>query len=82
MRLGRRREPRWRHTSIFASLSSHCQLPERVCRDKHDDIVLATALAGKADFIVTGDDDLLALKKFRGIRILSPRNFLEFLDRR
>lgn len=52
-----------------------------VCRDKDDDIVLATAVAGKADVIVTGDDDLLALKKFRDIRILSPRQFLEFLDR-
>jgi len=56
-------------------------LPARVCRDKDDDIVLATAVAGKANVIVTGDDDLLALKKFRDIRILSPRQFLEFLDR-
>jgi putative PIN family toxin of toxin-antitoxin system len=54
---------------------------ERVCRDKDDDVVLATALAGKADVFVTGDEDLLVLKKFRGIRILSPRQFLELLDR-
>ena len=45
-------------------------------------MVLATALAGKADVIVTGDDDLLVLKEFRGIRILSPRQFLQLLDRR
>jgi uncharacterized protein len=57
-------------------------LSERICRDPDDDVVLATALAGKADVIVTGDDDLLVLKEFRGIRILSPRQFLEFLDRR
>lgn len=56
-------------------------LSTRVCRDKDDDVVLATALAGKADVIVTGDDDLLVLKKFRGIRILSPRQFLESIDR-
>jgi putative PIN family toxin of toxin-antitoxin system len=56
-------------------------LPARVCRDNDDDIVLATAVAGKANVIVTGDDDLLALKKFHDIRILSPRQFLEFLDR-
>jgi len=56
-------------------------LGERVCRDKDDDVVLATALAGKADVIVTGDEDLLVLKKFRGIEILSPRQFLELLDR-
>jgi putative PIN family toxin of toxin-antitoxin system len=56
-------------------------LDERVCRDKDDDVVLATALAGKADVIVTGDEDLLVLKKFRGIKILSPRQFLELLGR-
>ena len=55
-------------------------LPARVCRDKSDDVVLATALAGKADVIVTGDDDLLVLKRFRGIRIVSPRQFLELLS--
>jgi len=57
-------------------------LSKRICRDAVDDVVLATALAGKADVIVTGDDDLLVLKQFRGIRILSPRQFLELLDRR
>ena len=56
-------------------------LDKRVCRDENDDFVLATALAGKADVIVTGDEDLLVLKKFRRIEILSPRKFLERLDR-
>ena len=55
-------------------------LSERICRDADDDVVLATALAGKADVIVTGDNDLLVLKTFRGIRILSPRKFLELVD--
>jgi uncharacterized protein len=57
-------------------------LSERICRDADDDVVLATALAGKDDVIVTGDNDLLALKRFRDVRILSPRQFLELLDRR
>lgn len=65
-----------------AAIVVPARLGERVCRDKADDVVLATAVAGKADIIVTGDDDLLALRKFRGIRILSPRKFLESLDRR
>lgn len=50
-------------------------LAKPICRDPDDDTVLATAMAGDADFIVTGDDDLLVLKKHAGIRILSPREF-------
>lgn len=48
----------------------------RICRDPKDNMVLDTALAGKAEWIVTGDDDLLALRKFEGITITSPRQFL------
>ena len=53
-------------------------LGERVCRDADDDNVLAAALAGKARCIVTGDNDLLSLKNYRGIRILSPTGFWQF----
>ena len=55
-------------------------LPKPVCRDADDDVVLATALAAKADIIVTGDNDLLVLKEFHGIRILPPRQFMELLS--
>ena len=48
-------------------------------RDPDDDRVLATALAGLAEAIVTGDADLLELESFRGVAILSPRRFLERL---
>jgi uncharacterized protein len=54
--------------------------PLCVCRDNDDDIVLATALTGKADVIVNGDDDLLGHKKFRGTKIPSPRQFLKIFD--
>lgn len=53
-------------------------LDEKVCRDADDDNILAAALAGKADCIITGDSDLLVLKNYRGIRILSPTGFWEF----
>jgi putative PIN family toxin of toxin-antitoxin system len=52
-----------------------------ICRDPDDEVVLATAVAAQAEVIVTGDADLLVLKEYQGIRILSPRQFLEFLDR-
>lgn len=46
-----------------------------VCRDPDDDAVLATALTGTCDCIVTGDKDLLILERFRGIPILVPADF-------
>jgi uncharacterized protein len=55
-------------------------LPKPVCRDRDDDKVLATAIAGQADVILTGDDDLLVLGEYEGIRILSPRQFVELMD--
>ncbi len=55
-------------------------LPKQVCRDRDDDKVLATAAAGRADVILTGNDDLLVLREYRGIRILSPRQFVEMMD--
>ena len=55
-------------------------LPAPVCRDPDDDVVLATALAAQAALIVTGDEDLLVLKQHAGLRILSPRQFLEHID--
>lgn len=50
-------------------------LDQPVCRDPDDDVVLATAVAGECDYIVTGDKDLLVLERFRQIPILAPTDF-------
>jgi len=55
-------------------------LAQPICRDPDDDEVLATALAAQVDIVLTGDDDLLTLKEFHGIRILSPREFVAWID--
>lgn len=55
-------------------------LAEPVCRDPDDDAVLALAVAAKADFIVSGDDDLLSLKSFQGIAIVKPAEALRRIE--
>ncbi len=53
------------------------RLDERASRDADDDAVLACALAARADLIVSGDDDLLVLKSFKGIAIVSVAAAIE-----
>lgn len=50
-------------------------LASNVCRYPDDDMILATALTGEAVCIITGDKDLLTLKKCGEIDILSPSEF-------
>ncbi len=52
----------------------------RVTSDPEDDYVLATALACKAEYLVTGDRRMLVLAEYEGTRIVSPREFLEILE--
>ena len=51
-----------------------------ICRDEPDHAVLEAALACRAEFIVTGDRDLLGLSEFQGIRIVTPREFELLFD--
>jgi len=51
--------------------------PIRACRDPKDDKFLEVAVHGRADAVVTGDQDLLVLNPFRGIAILTPREYVE-----
>jgi putative PIN family toxin of toxin-antitoxin system len=48
-----------------------------ICRDPNDDMVLECAALANADVIVSGDKDLLAVGEYEGIRILTPRAFLD-----
>jgi putative PIN family toxin of toxin-antitoxin system len=51
------------------------RLEAAICRDADDDEILATALAGACECIVTGDRDLLALQHLEGLRMVSPSGF-------
>lgn len=48
------------------------------CRDKADEAILLSALAAKTTVIITGDQDLLALSGFEGIKILTPSQFWHY----
>ena len=53
--------------------------PPKVCRDPDDDHILAAAVKSGCEYLVTGDKDLLALKIYSGIRIVTPRELAEYL---
>jgi len=53
---------------------------QSVATHPEDDLILATAISGPADYLVTGDRDILDLGNFRGIEIKSPRDFLNVLQ--
>ena len=48
----------------------------RECRDREDDKFLEVALNGSADFVVTGDRDLLRMNSWRGIGIVTAPEFV------
>jgi putative PIN family toxin of toxin-antitoxin system len=50
-----------------------------VSRDPEDDQILACAIEGHADYVVTGDQDLLSLERYREIPIISPAAFAVLL---
>lgn len=51
-----------------------------VCRDPDDNVILSLALDGKADYIVSGDKDLLDISSFRNIPIIKPVEFLSMFE--
>lgn len=53
----------------------------KVCRDPDDDMFIEVALEGNAGFVVTGDNDLLSLKAYEAVRFVTPRDFLDRLNR-
>jgi len=68
-------EQRWLQSSELVEVTERVN----ICRDPTDDKFLEVALNGHADFVVSGDADLLTLNPFRQIAILSPAAFLAVL---
>ena len=47
----------------------------KVCRDPKDDKFLELSVGGKADYLITGDQDLLVFHQFRDTKIITPKDF-------
>jgi putative PIN family toxin of toxin-antitoxin system len=74
---------RTQYVALVAALGAIVELPEsvpRICRDPDDDWVIACAVAGEADVIVSGDEDLLTLNQVGTIPVLSAAQFLDYLE--
>lgn len=63
-------------------IMDHKKLDDKICRDADDDNILALAKGSQADYIITGDDDLLVLKKFHSVKIINPREFWAIIKKR
>jgi len=61
--------------SLFVEIQSNVE----VCRDPKDNFLLAIAQESQADYLITGDQDLLILEKFQSTKIISYRNLLAIL---
>ncbi len=69
------------HSRSFARLATvvSSRRIQRISRDVKDDPILATALAGDAKYLVTLDDDLLTLKRYNDITIVTLEQFKKIL---
>ncbi len=55
------------------------KLEESICKDKIDIKFLECAISGKADFLVSGDKDLISIGKIENIKIITPAELRKFL---
>ena len=67
---------------MLSNLESYIDLIEvkstiQICRDPKDNFLLSLAVDGNADFLLTGDKDLLEIKKIEKTAIMTISNFLQ-----
>lgn len=72
-------EQRVKFVRLIANIAEFVPIIRQVreCRDQKDDKFLEVALNGRADVIVTGDEDLLEMNPWRRTTILSPRDYMK-----
>lgn len=68
------------HLATIAQITPGLLKIEVIGEDPKDDMILATAIEGRADYLVSGDSHLKNLHEYGSIKIVSPREFKEILD--
>ena len=61
----------------FCTISDYRRLDRKICRDLDDAKILGLSEMTKPDYIITGDADLLVLKEYHAVPIITPREFWE-----
>jgi len=62
-------------SEAISRVIEHSLKVKDICRDADDDNIITCAVAAKADYLVTGDSDLLEIKSYKDIKIITPRDF-------
>lgn len=62
----------------YFELISTARVVKNICQDPDDDKFLSCALSASADFIVSGDKDLTAIKQYKSIKIITPQRLLQY----
>lgn len=52
-----------------------------VCRDAEDNKIIEAAITGDCNYLVTGDKDILILRKYKSIQIINPSKFLDIFKK-
>ena len=63
----------------FAIFVENIEKKYTLCRDLKDNFLLDLAVTAEADFLVTGDKDLLEIKTLENVKILSPTDFINLI---
>jgi len=78
--------PRQRLESVLLQVQGVAEVPDAIkeigqyTRDPKDDYLIAYGLIEQADYLVSGDEDLIILRQIRNLLIISPSEFLQILE--
>lgn len=80
--------PQTQAAAVIALIESNAilvhaaDIPSSICRDPDDLNVLGAAITANADYVITGDKDLLVIQSYGSVKIVKPREYWEEFSRR